>query len=163
MRHHAFERNAARTTHGDGLGQHMRGVPPRGVSMRQYQEVLPQMAETVGVLRSRSTAMRSRRVPSNSCSCTNGARRTSKFWNPHRRPTLGDHHILGAVGADAEGKLEILGIESRTSFPPSCRHKILANLAAVQVETGAISTFAAGIEISGMMPRSTAQDFWSCC
>ena len=35
-----------------GLGQHMLGALMRGVSTREYQEVLPQMAETVGVSRS---------------------------------------------------------------------------------------------------------------
>jgi putative transposase len=35
-----------------GLGQHMLGALLRGVSTREYQEVLPQMAETVGVSRS---------------------------------------------------------------------------------------------------------------
>jgi hypothetical protein len=35
-----------------GLGQHMLGALLRGVSTREYQEVLPQMAQTVGVSRS---------------------------------------------------------------------------------------------------------------
>jgi len=35
-----------------GLGQHMLGALLRGVSTREYHEVLPQMAETVGVSRS---------------------------------------------------------------------------------------------------------------
>src|SRR5437899_11667052 len=35
-----------------GLGQHMLGALLRGVSTREYQEVLPQMAATVGVSRS---------------------------------------------------------------------------------------------------------------
>jgi transposase-like protein len=35
-----------------GLGQHLLGALLRGISTRKYQEVLPQMAETVGVSRS---------------------------------------------------------------------------------------------------------------
>jgi hypothetical protein len=35
-----------------GLGQHMLGALMRGVSTREYQEVLPQMAATVGLSRS---------------------------------------------------------------------------------------------------------------
>jgi transposase-like protein len=35
-----------------GLGQHLLGALLRGISTREYQEVLPQMAETVGVSRS---------------------------------------------------------------------------------------------------------------
>src|SRR6266481_1554605 len=35
-----------------GLSQHLLGALLRGVSTREYQEVLPQMAETVGVSRS---------------------------------------------------------------------------------------------------------------
>lgn len=35
-----------------GPGQHMLGALLRGVSTREYQEVLPQMAQTVGVSRS---------------------------------------------------------------------------------------------------------------
>lgn len=34
------------------LGQHMLGALLRGVSTREYQEALPQMAEAVGVSRS---------------------------------------------------------------------------------------------------------------
>src|SRR5207244_3538039 len=35
-----------------GLGQHLLGALLRGISTREYAEVLPQMAETVGVSRS---------------------------------------------------------------------------------------------------------------
>jgi hypothetical protein len=35
-----------------GLGQHMLGALLRGVSTREYQEVLPHMPETVSVSRS---------------------------------------------------------------------------------------------------------------
>jgi transposase-like protein len=35
-----------------GVGQHMLGALLRGISTREYQEVLPQMAATVGVSRS---------------------------------------------------------------------------------------------------------------
>ena len=87
------------------LGERIRDILVRGVSTRKYAEVLPRMAGTVGIAKSR---------------CRGGS-----FGPPeaHLKPLMGrrfdeldilavwidgivvaDHHILAAVGVDAEGR-----------------------------------------------------------
>lgn len=96
-----------------GLGQHMLGALLRGVSTREYQEVLPQMAETVGVSRS---AISRKAVEA---SAEQLKQLQERRWENVEILVIyidgqrfGDHHILSAVGVDAEGTKHILGIES---------------------------------------------------
>jgi transposase-like protein len=96
-----------------GLGQHMLGALLRGVSTREYQEVLPQMAETVGVSRS---AISRKAVEASAEQLKHLQERRWEnveilvIYIDGRR--FGEHHILSAVGVDTEGKKHILGIES---------------------------------------------------
>ncbi len=94
-----------------GLGQHMLGALLRGVSTREYQEVLPQMAETVGVSRS---AM-SRKVIE--ASVEQLQQLQERRWDTVEILVIyidgqrfGAHHVVSAVGVDVEGKKHILGI-----------------------------------------------------
>ena len=96
-----------------GLGQHMLGALLRGVSTREYQEVLPQMAQTVGVSRS---AISRKAVEA---SAEQLKQLQERRWENTEILVIymdgqrfGDHHILSAVGVDVEGKKHILGIES---------------------------------------------------
>jgi transposase-like protein len=95
-----------------GLGQHMLGALMGGVSSREYQEVLPQMPATVGVSRSAI----SRKV------VEAGIEQLQQLQERRREDIailviyvdgqrFADHHIISAVGVDAEGKKHILGIE----------------------------------------------------
>lgn len=92
--------------------ERMMGALLRGVSTRQYEEVLPQMADTVGVSRS-----------SISRQAIEGSAEQLKQLQERRwdkTPLLviyidgqrfGSHHVLSAVGIDREGTKHILGIE----------------------------------------------------
>ena len=103
------------------LGQHMLGALLRGVSTREYQEVLPQMAETVGVSRS---AISRKAVEA---SAEQLKQLQDRRWENVEILVIyidgqrfGAHHILSAVGVDVEGKKHILGIEpGRRRTPPA--------------------------------------------
>jgi putative transposase len=95
-----------------GLGQHMLGALLRGISTREYQEVLPQMAATVGVSRSAI----SRKAIEGSVEQLKELQ--ERRWEDIEILVIyidgqrfADHHILSAVGVDREGKKHILGIE----------------------------------------------------
>ena len=94
------------------LGQHMRGAILRGVSRRNISEVLPQMAQTVGVSRSAISrkAVEATAEPLKQLQ--------ERRWENVEILVIyvdgqrfGEHYILSAVGVDVEGKKHILGIE----------------------------------------------------
>ncbi len=94
-----------------GLSQHLLGALLRGISTREYQEVLPQMAATVGVSRSAISrkaidasveqlkALQERRWEN--------VEFVVDYLDGQR---FADHHILCGVGVDREGKERILGM-----------------------------------------------------
>ncbi len=95
-----------------GLGQHMLGALLRGVSTREYQEVLPRMAATAGVSRS---AISRRAIEA---SVEQLQQLQERRWEQVQILVIyidgqcfGDHHVISAVGVDAEGRKHILGIE----------------------------------------------------
>jgi putative transposase len=95
-----------------GLGQHLLGALLRGISTREYQEVLPQMAATVGVSRS---AISRKAIDA---SVEQLQELQERRWENVEILVIyidgqrfADHHILSAVGVDREGKKHILGIE----------------------------------------------------
>ena len=99
--------------HNRGLGEHMLGALLRGVSTREYHEVLPQMAATVGVARS-----------SISRQAIEASVEQLKLLQERRWEDVeilviyidgqrfGPHHILSALGVDVHGQKHILGIEA---------------------------------------------------
>jgi transposase-like protein len=112
-----------------GLGQHMLGALLRGVSTREYQEVLPQMAETVGVSRS---AISRKAVEA---SAEQLKQLQERRWEHIEILVIyidgqrfGEHHILSAVGVDAEGKKHILGIESGATENAASVKRLLIHL-----------------------------------
>ena len=92
--------------------QRMMGALLRGVSTRQYEEVLPEMAATVGVSRS-----------SISRQAIEGSAEQLRQLRERRWDTVdllviyvdgqrfGGHHVISAVGIDREGVKHVLGIE----------------------------------------------------
>ena len=97
---------------GEGLGARMLDILLRGVSTRQYQRVLPEMAGTVGV--SRSTVSRE--------TMEAAAAELERLLNRRFEEVellilyidgmvFGDHHVIAAVGVDAEGHKHVLGIQ----------------------------------------------------
>lgn len=112
-----------------GLGQHMLGALLRGVSTREYQEVLPQMAETVGVSRS---AISRKAVEA---SAEQLKQLQDRRWDNVEILVIyidgqrfGVHHILSAVGVDVEGKKHILGIESGATENAASVKRLLTHL-----------------------------------
>jgi putative transposase len=101
----ALQQNAA-------TAERMMGALLRGLSTRQYEEVLPEMADTVGV--SRSSV--SRQAIEGSMEQLRQLR--ERRWDQTDLLVLyidgqrfGAHHVISSVGIDREGKKYILGIE----------------------------------------------------
>jgi putative transposase len=95
-----------------GLSQHMLGALLRGISTREYQEVLPQMAATVGV----SKSSISRQAIEASAEQLQQLR--ERRWDKVEILVIyidgqrfAEHHVVSAVGVDSEGRKHILGIE----------------------------------------------------
>jgi transposase-like protein len=112
-----------------GLQQRMLGALLRGVSTREYDEVLPQMAETVGV--SRSSV--SRQAIEASAEQLKALR--EKRWDTIEILVLyidgqrfGAHHILSAVGVDQEGRKHVLGIEAGATENAASVKRLLTHL-----------------------------------
>ncbi len=112
-----------------GLGQHMLGALLRGVSTREYPEVLPQMAETVGVSRS---AISRKAVEA---SVEQLQQLQERRWENVEILVIyidgqrfAEHHIISAVGVDAEGKKHILGIEAGATENSASVKRLLIHL-----------------------------------
>ena len=91
--------------------QYMLGALLRGISTREYHEVLPKMAETVGV--SRSAVSRQ----AIEASIEQLKQLQERRWDQVEILVIyidgqrfAEHHILSAVGVDLEGHKHILGI-----------------------------------------------------
>ena len=112
-----------------GLQQQMLGALLRGVSTREYDEVLPKMAETVGV--SRSSVSRQAIAASAEQLTTLRERRWDEIeilviYIDGQR--FGAHHILSAVGVDREGRKHILGIEAGATENAAAVKRLLIHL-----------------------------------
>jgi len=112
-----------------GLEAHMLGALMRGISTREYDEVLPKMAETVGV--SRSSV--SRQAIEASAEQLKSLR--EKHWDSTEILVIyidgqrfGAHHILSAVGVDREGRKHILGIEAGATENAAAVKRLLTHL-----------------------------------
>ena len=95
-----------------GMGTRMLDLLMRGVTTRQYQHVIPEMAETAGV--SKSSVSRETIV---------AAEKELERLTERRFDELdlliiyidgmvfGDHHVIGALGVDVDGHKHLLGIQ----------------------------------------------------
>jgi transposase-like protein len=95
----------------DSLKQYMLGALMRGISTREYHEVLPKMAETAGVSRS---AVSRQAVEA---SVAQLKQLQERRWDEVEILVIyidgqrfGEHHIISAVGVDLEGRKHVLGI-----------------------------------------------------
>ena len=112
-----------------GLQQRMLGALLRGVSTREYDEVLPQMAETVGVSRS-SVSRQAIEASTEQLKALQ-----EKRWDTVEILVIyidgqrfGAHHILSAVGVDREGRKHVLGIESGATENAASVKRLLTHL-----------------------------------
>jgi putative transposase len=114
-----------------GLSERMLGALLRGVSTRAYQEVLPEMAATVGV--SRSSVSRQ----AIEASAEQLKELQERRWEGVEILVIyidgqrfASHHIVSAVGVDVEGKKHILGIESGATENAAAVKRLLIHLRA---------------------------------
>lgn len=112
-----------------GLQQHILGALMRGVSTREYDEVLPEMAETVGV--SRSSV--SRQAIEASTEQLKSLR--ERRWDAVEILVIyidgqrfGAHMMLSAVGVDVEGRKHILNIEAGATENAAAVKRLLTHL-----------------------------------
>ena len=112
-----------------GLSERMLGALLRGVSTREYAEVLPAMAETVGVSRSAI----SRQVIE--ASAEQLKQLQERRWDQIDILVIyidgqrfGAHHILSAVGVSVDGKKHILGIEPGATENAAAVKRLLTHL-----------------------------------
>jgi putative transposase len=109
--------------------QRMMGALLRGVSTREYAEVLPEMAETAGV--SRSSV--SRQAIEGSVEQLRQLR--ERRWEEADLLVLyidgqrfGLHHVISAVGVDRNGSKHVLGIQVGATENAAAAKQLLTNL-----------------------------------
>src|SRR3974390_2144282 len=107
----------------------MLGALLRGVSTREYQEVLPEMAATMGV--SRSAVSRQ----AIEASAEQLQQLQERRWEGLEILVLyidgqrfASHHIISAVGVDVEGNKHIFGIESGATENAAAVKRLLTRL-----------------------------------
>ena len=95
------------------MGQRMFGALLRGVSTRQYGDILPQMAETVGISKS---AVSERAIEASTAQLEE---LLSRRWDAVELLIIyidgmrfGEHHVISAVGVDFAGAKHVLGLQS---------------------------------------------------
>jgi transposase-like protein len=106
---------AAMQTH-SRIGGRMLDILMRGVSTRNYREVLPEMAETVGV--SRSTISRKSMEASEKALKELAERRfddTDILIVYIDGIVFSGHHVIVAIGVDSEGHKHVLGLRDGAS------------------------------------------------
>jgi transposase-like protein len=99
-----------------GVGDRLLGILMRGVSTRNYKDVLPEMAQTVGV--SKSSISREFQEASEAALKELGERRFEEkdivvIWIDGL--ILGGHHVLVALGVDVQGVKHVLGLAAGAS------------------------------------------------
>ena len=118
------------------LGTRMFGALLRGVSTRQYRDVLPQMAQTVGVSKS---AVSREAIEASTAQLTTLLERR---WEAVDLLVIyidgqqhGDHHVISAVGVDASGKKHVLGIREGATENATAAKALLIHLREHGVDT----------------------------
>ena len=111
------------------LSQYMLGALMRGISTREYHQVLPKMAETVGV--SRSAVSRQ----AMEASIEQLKQLQERRWDQVEILVIyidgqrfAEHHILSAVGVDIEGHKHVLGIGSGATENTAAVKQLLTGL-----------------------------------
>jgi len=126
----------------NGMSQRMLDVLMRGISTRQYAEVLPEMASTCGV--SKSTVSRE---------AAEAAEEALKELLERRFDGIdllviytdgmqfGEHHVISAVGVDRAGHKHVLGIQQGATENAAAVEDLLAQLVARGVDPKAKRLF----------------------
>jgi putative transposase len=127
----------ARLQQQKGLAGQMLKIVLGGISTRRYREVLPRMAEAVGVSKSRVSR---EAIDASAQQLQELAERRFDevdllvlFIDGLR---LGRYHVIAAVGVDTEGKKHVLGIKEGASENETVVSELLENLVARGVKPG---------------------------
>jgi len=119
----------------EGLGARMLDLLMRGVTTRQFQGVIPQMADTVGVGKS-----------SVSRETIQAAEKEIEGLLQRRFDDLelliiyldglkiGDHHVISAVGVDVKGRKHVLGVQEGNTENAAVVQDLLVRLVAQGVQ-----------------------------
>ena len=111
------------------LGRRIRDILVRGVSTRKYAEVLPRMAGTVAIAKS-SVSRRFIRASRDALEALMGRRFDEvdilAVWIDGI--VVDDHHVLAAVGVDAEGEKQLLGLKQGSSENAQVAKDLLTSL-----------------------------------
>jgi putative transposase len=119
------------------LGARMLDILLRGVSTRQYEQVLPEMAQSVGV--SKSSVSREAIEASEQVLRELAERRFDNqdilliYLDGLR---FGRHHVLAAVGVDSEGNKHVLGLREGASENAMVVKDLLEDLVARGIRPG---------------------------
>ena len=111
------------------LADRMLEILMAGVSTRKYGQVIPEMADTVGVSKSavsRQTIEASERVLKDLMDRRLDAWDLLVIYVDGIQ--FGTHHVLAAVGVDAEGKKHVLGVRQGASENTEVTSALLADL-----------------------------------
>jgi transposase-like protein len=119
------------------LGRRILEILMKGVSTRDYRGVLPQAAEAVGV--SKSSVSREAIDSSEEALRALAARRFDDLdilILYLDGLVFGDHHVLSALGVDAEGRKHVLGLVAGASENAAAATHLLEDLVARGVKAG---------------------------
>ena len=132
---------------GEQMGARMLEILMRGVSMRNYKEVIPTMAETVGV----SKSAVSRRVVE--ASEAEVETLLSRRFDELKLLVIyidgllfGDYTMIGAVGVDSEGNKHVLGIREGATENSTVVKELLEDTVARGVDPKRQLHLGAGLE-----------------
>ncbi len=112
-----------------GLADRMLQILIAGVSTRRYEQVLPEMAETVGVSKSqvsRETIEAGERVLKGLAERDFSKLDIPAVWIDGLQ--LGSFHVICAVGVDAEGRKHVLGLREGATENAEVAKSLLADL-----------------------------------
>ena len=126
----------------NGISQRMLDVLMRGISTRQYAEVLPEMAETCGV--SKSTVSREAAEAGEEALkelLERGFDEIDLLVIYIDGMQFGEHHVVSAVGIDGNGHKHVLGIQQGATENAAAVEDLLGQLVARGVDPKAKRLF----------------------
>lgn len=119
------------------MGGRMFGALLRGVSTRQYREVLPRMAESVGISKS---AVSERAIEASTAQL---AELLERRWNETELLVIyidgmqfSAHHVISAVGVDFQGHKHVLGLQLGATENAAAVRSLLVHLREHGLDTG---------------------------
>lgn len=120
-----------------GVGGRLLHILMRGVSTRNYKEVLPQMAETAGISKSQvSREMQEASEQALKTLCERSLADKDILIIYLDGLIFGGHHVLAALGVDAQGDKHVLGLAEGASENTVVVKGLLEDLVARGVKPG---------------------------